>query len=263
MDEMEFFSDYMKCCSGVSVFSGKRSSKRIKVGILNGSSWINLWSQYFAKKYIPEMEIVCTGNDALQMDFMDADMKKVKCPTAQDVKIFVQYALDMVKLYHVNAVLITCSTMNRSHEEVQKALLPYHVPVFQIDRPMMEKALRMDGNLLVISTHGPTVQSTSMLIQEVKDELGSLCRIRRVREACVPEAFERLGHGDISGHNNLIRETIQKEMEKENYVCVVLAQLSMSVFSFSCPFPEKTFGIPVYNSAEEGFLRLKEVLSEA
>jgi len=41
---------------------------------------------------------------------------------------------------------------------------------------------------------------------------------------------------------------------------VVLAQLSMSVFSFSHPNPIAEFGVKVLNSGETGFQRAGEVL---
>ena len=41
---------------------------------------------------------------------------------------------------------------------------------------------------------------------------------------------------------------------------MVLAQLSMSVFSFSYPDPVKEFGIRVLNSGETGFKKAGEVL---
>ena len=51
-------------------------------------------------------------------------------------------------LGRVDAVLITCSTMNRAYPLVQDALLPYGIPVYQIDRPMMEYAVNHGGAFL-------------------------------------------------------------------------------------------------------------------
>jgi glutamate racemase len=49
----------------------------------------------------------------------------------------------------VDAILITCSTMNRSYPAVARTV---DVPVVQIDMPMMEAAANQDGKVLVIAT---------------------------------------------------------------------------------------------------------------
>jgi hypothetical protein len=80
--------------------------------------------------------------------------------------------------------------------------------------------------------------------------------------ATIEDAFHLLGAGKIEQHNELIASTISKVTENEKIDIVVLAQLSMSVFSFTYPEPVKTFGIPVLNSGETGFRRAGEILTK-
>jgi hypothetical protein len=170
---------------------------------------------------------------------------------------FKRYALDLAELGRVDAVLITCSTMNRAYPQVREALQPYGVPVYQIDRPMMERAVNHGGRILVIATHGPTVESTQALLRDVAAEIG---RTANVTGAFVEEAWACLARGEVEEHNSILAKTIWDHMQIEETGCVVLAQLSMTVFLLSHPNPLKEFGIPVFTSGQSGFEAVREVL---
>ena len=130
-------------------FAGKR------LGLLNGSSWVTLWSNYFGRVYLPGVHLVNAGNEAVQINFMQAHSSGQPVPPQTNVQAFIRYAQDLVELAQVDAVLITCSTMNRAYHQVRNALASNGVPVFQIDRPMMERAINQGGRVLVVATHGP------------------------------------------------------------------------------------------------------------
>jgi Asp/Glu/hydantoin racemase len=149
--------------------------------------------------------------------------------------------------------------MNRAFREVKETMEPLGVPVVQIDEAMMEQAVNTEGRILVVATHGPTVKSTQSLLQETADRLG-----RKVNfvGATIEEAFNLLGEGKIAEHNQAIAETIREVQSREQVDVVVLAQLSMSVFSFSYPDSEQEFGIPVLNSGQTGFARAGEILRQ-
>ena len=80
--------------------------------------------------------------------------------------------------------------------------------------------------------------------------------------ATVEEAFELLGQGHVAEHNQAIAEAIRNVQSRDKVDIVVLAQLSMSVFSFSFPEPVQEFGIDVLNSGQSGFARAGEILRE-
>lgn len=260
MDPIQLFSQYM-ALTGVPELSHKTSHDPLlqgrKLGVVNGSSWVSLWSTWFGSMILPGVKIINTGNDAVQLNFMRAYSKGMPHPPQLNIDLFCRYAEDLYRLFEVDAVLISCSTMNRAFNEVQSHMKKFNVPVVQIDEAMMEEAVSTGGKILVVATHGPTVESTKQLLLETA---GKLNRKVEFEGATIEDAFHLLGSGNIAEHNRLIHDAILKAQSNAKIDIVVLAQLSMSVFSFSYPDPVKTFGIPVLNSGETGFRRAGEIL---
>ena len=260
VDPKQLFGDYMKVTGVPSigpVTKGEEGLIGKKLGVVNGSSWVSLWSTYFGKEILPGVKVINVGNEAVQLNFMEAHHRGENCPPKINIDLFSSYAADLFHLQRVDAVLISCSTMNRAFRQVSEKMKEFKVPVVQIDEAMMEEAVNTNGRILVIATHGPTVQSTQDLLKETANRLNK--KVDFVG-ATVEEAFDKLGAGDIEGHNKIIERAIKENLERERVDVVVLAQLSMSVFSFSHPDPIKDFGIPVLNSGETGFRRVGEIL---
>ncbi len=265
-EAIDLFSSYMKV-TGVPLledpvaedtFTGVPALAGKKLGVVNGATWITLWSNFFGRRILPGVKIINVGNEAVQLNFMRAHHREEPCPPQINIDTFVRYAEDLVKLWDVDAILISCSTMNRSCGAVGEAMESYGVPVVQIDEAMMEQAVGHGGRILVVATHGPTVKSTQALLEEAADKLGKKVAFDG---ATVEQAFELLGEGDIREHNKVIARAIREKQEKQRIGIVVLAQLSMTVFKLSYPDCETEFGIPVLTSAETGFQRVREVLS--
>jgi glutamate racemase len=179
------------------------------------------------------------------------------CPPAANIRSFVHTAREVVALHRPDALLITCSTMNRAAGAVRRALRPSTLPVVQIDEAMMETAVATDGRILVMATHGPTVASTQALLQE------TAARLRRkvtFAGTTVEEAFDLLGRGQIERHNQVIARAIRAAQKRTRIDVVVLAQLSMSVFALEHRDPVREFGVPVLTSGECGFRRVRDLL---
>ena len=260
IDPFALFSAYMRVTGVPKTESAPEGDPRLfgkRLGLLNGSSWITLWSNYFGREYLPGVQLVNVGNEAVQLNFMLAHERGEACPPRSNIEVFSRYAQDLVDLGDVDAVMITCSTMNRSYTLVEKAIEPYGVPVVQIDMPMMERAVLHGDKVLVIATHGPTVSNTQILLAETAAVLGRPVSYSGV---LVEEAWHRLGSGDVKGHNSVVAEAIREQMKREEIGCVVLAQLSMSVFSLSYPEAESEFGVPVLTSAQCGFEKVRQLL---
>ena len=259
-DAIRLFSAYLRVTGVAHTGPEPKGDPHLigkRLGLLNGSSWITLWANYFGRIYLPGVHLINAGNEAVQINFMEAHSAGLPSLPAANLAAFKRYAVDLVELGHVDAVLITCSTMNRSYLQVREALLPYSIPVFQIDRPMMERAVDHGGRILVIATHGPTVKSTQALLQEVAGETG---RAVSLTGALVEEAWACLAKGDVEAHNAILAKTIRDHMQAEEIGCVVLAQLSMTVFLLSYPDPMKEFGIPIYTSGQCGFEAVRDAL---
>lgn len=260
-EAIRLFSDYLRVTGVAHTGPEPQGDPRLagkRLGLLNGSSWITLWANYFGRIYMPGVHLVNVGNEAVQINFMEAHAAGSASLPAENLAAFERYALDLVELGHVEAVLITCSTMNRAFTRVREALKRYQTPVYQIDRPMMERAVDQDGRILVVATHGPTVDSTQALLREVAAETG---RTVSLTGALVGPAWDCLAKGDIEGHNAILAKTIQDRTQAEEIGCVVLAQLSMTVFLLSYPDPLQEFGIPVYTSGQCGFEAVREALA--
>jgi hypothetical protein len=260
IDPAQLFSDYLQV-TGIAHLgpepSGELGLMGKRLGLLNGSSWITLWSNYFGRLFLPGVHLVNAGNEAVQLNFMDAHQKGLPCPPQSNIEAFIRYARDLVELAQVDLVLITCSTMNRAYPQVVDALRPYAVPVIQIDQPMMERAVNQGGEILVVATHGPTVNSTQALLQETADRLG---REVIFSGRTVEAAWECLATGDVLGHNRALAEAIHAHLDQHPAGCIVLAQLSMACLLFTYPDPQAEFGIPIYTSAQCGFERIRELL---
>lgn len=260
VDPIKLFGDYMKV-TGVPSLQFEAAADPLlagkKLGVVHGSSWTTLWSNYFGKKLLPGVKIINVGNEAVQLNFMGAHQREEPCPPQLNINLTANYAQDLFDLYGVDAVLLSCSTMNRAFRQVQERMHDFNVPVVQIDEAMMEEAVRTNGRILVIATHGPTVKSTQSLLQETADRLGKSVDFRG---ATVEKAFHFLGEGRIEDHNDLIARTIKTQQERHPIDIVVLAQLSMSVFSFSYPDTLVAFGVKVLNSGETGFRKAGELL---
>lgn len=262
MNPKQLFSAYMQAVNTPSLSFNDDAPPELKgktVGLINGSAWIMLWGYYYAQKHLPGVKVVSVGNEAVQLNFMKAHASGLACPPTENVELFAEYARQLIKLANVDAILITCSTMNRSMNAVNEVARPYRIPIVQIDEPMMERAVRHGGKTLVVATHGPTVHSTQLLLRETARRLHRPAP--EVVVANAEDAFASLGKGDLCGHNALLAQAIRLHRERDGIEQVILAQLSMAVFSFDYPDPDSSFGVPVYNSGDEGFRRMRAVLS--
>jgi aspartate/glutamate racemase len=260
IDPIALFSNYLKVTGVAHIDPEKDGDPRLigkRLGLINGASWTTMWSNYFGRRFVPGAHLVNVGNEAIQMNFMQAHENHQPTPPPSNIEAFVRYGRDLVEFGQVDAVMITCSTMNRAYTQVEQALREYGVPVVQIDRPMMEAAVRHGGHILVIATHGPTVNSTQALLRETADDLGQSVTFSGVT---VEEAWYRLAEGDVEGHNALLAMAIREAQAAEKIDSVVLAQLSMTVFLLSYPDPSQTFGVPVFTSGQYGFEYARELL---
>ncbi len=262
LDPIQLFSDYLKVTGvahtgpepqGDPALLGKR------LGLINGGSWVTLWSNYFGRLYLPGAHLVNVGNEAVQINFMEAHEAGRPTPPQANIEAFTRYARDLVDLARVDAVLITCSTMNRAYPQVGQALAPYGVPVLSIDRPMMERAVQHGGRVLVVATHGPTVRSTQLLLQETAADLGKTVAFSGLD---CEEAWHCLAVGDVKGHNEALAQAIRAHLAQEEVGCVVLAQLSMTVFLLTYPDPQNSFGVPVFTSGQCGFEAVRALLTQ-
>jgi aspartate/glutamate racemase len=260
VDGSRLFADFLKVVGIAHLGPEKYGQPELigkKLGLLNGSAWIMLWASFFGRRFLPGVHLINTGNEAMQLNFMEAYHNNQPTPPQSNIDAMARYAVDLVQLADVDAILITCSTMNRSYPQVSKAVEQYGVPVMQIDRPMMERAVNHGGKVLVVATHGPTVKSTQALLQETANELGKSIEFSGLH---TEKPWERLALFDIRGHNEELATAVRAHLKEEKIDCVVFAQLSMTVFLLSYPDPQAEFGVPIFTSGQCGFEAMKDLL---
>jgi len=259
-DPVALFGMYMKATGVPSLAPAAAEDPVLQgksLGLVHGSSWISLWADYFGRQLLPGVRLVSVGNQGVQLNFMTAHHKGEPCPPQTNIDLFVRYAQDLTDLWPIDALMVTCSTMNRAADAVKSAMRERNVPVVQIDEPMMERAVETGGRILVVATHGPTVKSTQALLQETADRLGKRVAFAG---ATVEEAFACLGRGAIAEHNEHIARAIRESRAKDKIDSVVLAQLSMTVFKLTYPDCRSEFGMDVLTSGETGFERVGAIL---
>jgi Asp/Glu/hydantoin racemase len=258
-DPVRLFGDYMKL-TGTPTLAPETGDKRLTgktLGLVNGSTWVSLWGTWFGRAILPGVKLVHAGGDHVQLRFMAAHHAGQPGPPTENIRSFVRTAKELVEFHPIDALLITCSTMNRAAGAVRRALKSARIPVVQIDEAMMEAAVGRGGRILIVATHGPTVSSTQALLQETAAKLK---REVSFDGATVEEAFDFLGRGDITRHNRAIARAIRAAQKRGKIDTVVLAQLSMSVFALEHPDAQREFGVPVLTSGECGFRRVREIL---
>lgn len=261
---LDLFSKYIRL-TGVSSLAYQKAEEPYlqgkRLGIINGSSWITLWSTYFGNRILPGVKLINVGNEAQQLNFMRAHSLSEQCPPLENIQKTCNYARDLCELCKPDMILLTCSTMNRAQPYVIEAVKEYNVPVIQIDEPMMEKAVNVGSHILIIATHGPTVNRTRMLLEETALRMGKKDSIS-YRGATIESAFDLLGEGKVREHNREIELAIQAAKKEGPVDCVVLAQISMSLFCIEHRNVEEDFGCPVLCSGIEGFNRIREMFKE-
>jgi hypothetical protein len=252
-DPVRWFSETMRLNGAAHSGPEPSGDPRLigkRLGLINGAAWVTPWAYYFGRLYLPGVHLLNVANEAVQVNFMEAHNRGEPTPPHSNIEAFVRYARDLVELGRVDAVMITCSTMNRAYTHVQEALQPYGVPVVQIDRPMMDRAVQIGGKTLVVATHGPTVESTQALLREAAAAAGKPLSFDGLN---VEEAWRCLSAGDVEGHNQTLAQAIHRSLAHNAAASVVLAQLSMTVLLLSYPDPQAEFGAPVLTSGQCGF----------
>ncbi|MGE5487900.1 MAG: aspartate/glutamate racemase family protein [bacterium] len=200
--------------------------------------------QPFIEKYLADVDVVHLCDDTIQRDNIRAGVGVI--PKVNYFK-FAQYAHNLEEA-GVDAILLACSTFNYAAELARPMI---NVPVFQIDRPMMEAAVCDGKRIGLLATLATTVPSSERLLRIVAAEQKREVEIVTVLR---PEAFEAISKGDRDTHNAILLDEIERLSKSVD--AIVMAQLSMSALA---PVLKDT-RVPVYNSGDTGFARVREAL---
>ncbi len=214
------------------------------IGIIHAIHLTIRAMQPFLEKYIPDVEIMHLCDDTIQRDNIAAGAGVIP---KHNYFRFAQYAHNLQES-GVELILLACSTFNYAAELARPII---HIPIMQIDRPMMELAVSQGRRVGMLATLETTVPSSERLLRIVAAEKN--CPVE-ITTALRPEAFQAIQKGDTETHNRILLEEIDKLSGKVD--SIVLAQLSMSALE---PFLGKT-AVPVYNSGTTGFEFIRRTL---
>ena len=217
---------------------------RKTLGIIHASHITIAAMRPYIQQFIPEVSIMHLCDDTIQRDNIAAGVGMI--PKVNYFK-FAQYAHNMEEA-GVDLILLACSTFNFSAELARPMI---NTPIAQIDRPMMEQAVRTGRRIGMLATLGTTVPSSERLLQIAAREAGKDITIKTV---LCEEAFVHYAKGEFDKHNEILFDAMEKLSGEVD--CIVMAQLSMSALA-----PQlKDTRVPVYNSGETGFARVREML---
>jgi aspartate/glutamate racemase len=214
------------------------------LGIIHAVNLTIRAMQPFIEQYIPAVSVMHLCDDTIQRDNIRAGVGVI--PKRNYFK-FAQYAHNLEEA-GADMILLACSTFNYAAELARPMI---GIPIMQIDRPMMELAVRQGSRVGMLATLATTVPSSERLLRIVAAEQKKPVEITTVLRE---EAFQAIQKGDAATHNAMLLEEIDKLSAKVDVI--VMAQLSMSALA---PQLNHT-RVPVYNSGSTCFARLRELL---
>lgn len=120
-----------------------------------------------------------------------------------------------------DALLLTCSSIS---ETLDSARPLTNVPLFKIDEPMAEAAVKQSNSAVgVVATLLTTLQPTKRLIES---KIKKFEKDLEIKTHLCSGAFEANLAGDVETHDRMVRDGVEKLLKTCDYV--VLAQASMA-----------------------------------
>jgi len=222
----------------------KKDLSNKTIGLIHASSLTIPIAKPFIQEIIPEVQVMHLCDDTIQRDNLSAGVGVI--PKINYFK-FATYA-HFLEEAKVDLIVLMCSTFNRAVEFARPMI---NVPMLQIDRPMMELAVKTGKKIGLLATLPTTVPSSERLLRVVAEEMGKEIEIKTILSS---EAFKELEKGNTERHNEILLEEIDKLSREVD--CICMAQISMSVLESRLTNTR----VPVYNSGRTGFTRVREIL---
>jgi Asp/Glu/hydantoin racemase len=151
-----------------------------------------------------------------------------------------------------NLVMVTCSSVGPAVDGGRSLV---NIPVFRVDQPMADFAVRSGERIGVAATLQTTLDPTSDLIRQRAAEAGKTVRLET--KLC-EGAFEAVMRGDTARHDAIVAEGLRSLVDKVEVV--VLAQASMArVVEALTPEERK---VPILSSPRLAVQHLAKVICE-
>lgn len=201
----------------------------------------------YCQEILPEVEIMHLGDDTVQRDNLSAPVGTI--PKVNFFK-FSTYC-HFLQEANVDLIMLGCSTFNQAAEYARPMI---DTPILNIDRPMMDLAVRQGKTVGLLGTLPSTMPASERLLRQAGSEAG--VNNLQVKSVLCSEAFTALRAGNPKKHNELLLEAIDALSKEVD--AIVMAQVSMSVLEKELTNTR----VPVYNSGRTGFERARHILAE-
>ncbi|MEI2664040.1 aspartate/glutamate racemase family protein [Rossellomorea sp. LJF3] len=140
----------------------------------------------------------------------------------------------------VDAIIVACTVLT----PVVDAVKPFiSVPIFAVDRPMLEKAVTHYTKIGVVATTAPSGPATKAQLEKLAKEWG---REVEIETEIITQAMTELKAGHEVEHNHLNR-LAAAELQKRGCEAIILAQITQACAEVEA----STLGIPVLTSPKE------------
>lgn len=202
--------------------------------------------QPFAVKFSqdhPEVRIVNIMDDSLLEEAL-----AYQGPNSAVKRRMVAYAL-AAEAAGADVVMSTCTTMAPG-TELAKPLLS--IPIFNIDEPMANEAVRLGRRLAILATVPTSAPATRFQLEAAARRAG--VEIQMETRICEP-AFQALTSGREDEHNALVHDAMDELARTADVI--VLGQISLSRIQHRPP------GVPVLQVGHSGFAEARRLLQLA
>jgi aspartate/glutamate racemase len=186
------------------------------------------------------------GDDTVQRDNLAAPIGTIPKVNFYKLTTFARFFEEA----GIDLIVLARSTFTQAVEFARPMI---QTPMLQLDRPMMEKAVKTGKRIGLIGTLPSTIPASERLLRLCANEVGKEIEIIPVLNS---EAFGILRSGNQAKHNEMLLENISELSKKTD--CIVLAQGSMAVLEKDVALNP----IPVFTSPRLAFEKAKELLEE-
>lgn len=219
-------------------------SNKKMIGIIHAALISSKSVQPFIDNIIPDVTVAHVVDDTIQNS--NFACKPGVIPKNNFYK-FVTYA-HFLEEAGADLIVLACSTFNQAVELARPMI---NVPLLQIDRPMMDLAVKQGNRIGLLATVPTTVPASERLLYQAATDCGKEISVETI---LCSEAFDAIKRGDVELHNRLLLDQI--DCLSETVDAIVLAQASMSALEPMLIHSK----VPVYNSGRTGFEKVKQML---
>lgn len=214
------------------------------LGIIHAAVFTAVSLEPIAREVMPEVSIMHAGDDTVQRDNLAAPPGTIPKVNFYKFATFARFFEEA----GIDLIMLACSTFNQAAEHARPMI---NIPILQIDRPMMEKAVATGSRIGLIGTLASTMPSSERLLRQCAADAGKKIEVVPVLN---DRAFKVLRGGDEAGHNAMLMEDIRRLSGEVD--CIVLAQGSMAVLEKEVEGNK----VPVYTSPRMAFERARSIL---